>query len=162
MDGDHRKFQFSPVFIGVLGVIAGAIVVATYHYIAVACCNRRLAAQSPPSRHQLAPQTNQEDRPSSTSNSMVQLLPVFRYCKETEQETCAVCLCEFKEAEEIRVLPECLHLFHVTCIDTWLNCHSNCPLCRADTMPSRHAILSLPNSLARPPPEVHGLQDYGA
>lgn len=47
-----------------------------------------------------------------------------------EDKTCSVCLCEFKEGEEVRVLPECLHSFHVPCIDAWLSSHASCPLCR--------------------------------
>lgn len=47
-----------------------------------------------------------------------------------EDKTCSVCLCEFKEGEEVRALPECLHSFHVPCIDAWLSSHANCPLCR--------------------------------
>lgn len=43
---------------------------------------------------------------------------------------CAICLSEFAPREEIRVLPQCGHGFHVACIDTWLGAHSSCPSCR--------------------------------
>ncbi|KAM5547033.1 RING-H2 finger protein ATL8-like [Rosa sericea] len=43
---------------------------------------------------------------------------------------CAICLGEFAEGDEIRVLPQCGHVFHVGCIDTWLGSHSSCPSCR--------------------------------
>ncbi|PRQ47180.1 putative transcription factor C2H2 family [Rosa chinensis] len=43
---------------------------------------------------------------------------------------CAICLGEFAEGDEIRVLPHCGHVFHVGCIDTWLGSHSSCPSCR--------------------------------
>ncbi|XP_062209734.1 probable E3 ubiquitin-protein ligase ATL44 [Phragmites australis] len=43
---------------------------------------------------------------------------------------CAICLSEFTEKEEIRVLPQCGHGFHVACVDTWLGAHSSCPSCR--------------------------------
>ncbi|XP_062167965.1 RING-H2 finger protein ATL51-like [Alnus glutinosa] len=158
--------------VGLLGVVAGAIVVTICYCIAVGWCNQRRRATSPLNRRRV-PQTNQEDRrpcrrsnsmaqsnpnfqnskdqtsqedgPSSTSiNSMVQSNPSFRYSKECEVETCTVCLCEFKEGEEVRVLPECLHLFHVTCVDTWLISYSTCPICRADTMPPLNAVLSSP------------------
>lgn len=50
---------------------------------------------------------------------------------------CAICLAEFKESEECRSLPKCLHIFHVDCIDKWLAVCSNmtCPLCRASLRP---------------------------
>ncbi|CAL9100539.1 unnamed protein product [Musa textilis] len=44
---------------------------------------------------------------------------------------CAVCLSEFRDGELLRLLPKCGHAFHVSCIDTWLRSHVNCPLCRA-------------------------------
>jgi hypothetical protein len=34
------------------------------------------------------------------------------------------------DEDEIRVLPQCGHAFHVCCIDTWLGSHSSCPSCR--------------------------------
>ncbi|RLN42081.1 putative RING zinc finger domain superfamily protein [Panicum miliaceum] len=43
---------------------------------------------------------------------------------------CAICLSEFAPKEEIRVLPQCGHGFHVACVDTWLGAHSSCPSCR--------------------------------
>ncbi|KAK2988202.1 hypothetical protein RJ640_020684 [Escallonia rubra] len=43
---------------------------------------------------------------------------------------CAICLAEFMVGDEIRVLPQCGHGFHVGCIDTWLGSHSSCPSCR--------------------------------
>jgi len=43
---------------------------------------------------------------------------------------CAICLGEFVEGDEVRVLPQCGHSFHVVCIDTWLRSHSSCPSCR--------------------------------
>lgn len=43
---------------------------------------------------------------------------------------CAICLGDFVKGEEIRVLPQCGHAFHVGCIDTWLASHSSCPSCR--------------------------------
>ncbi|XP_020580907.1 RING-H2 finger protein ATL54-like [Phalaenopsis equestris] len=44
---------------------------------------------------------------------------------------CSVCLGDFCEGELVRILPACGHAFHVSCIDTWLRAHINCPLCRA-------------------------------
>ncbi|XP_019182917.1 PREDICTED: RING-H2 finger protein ATL8-like [Ipomoea nil] len=43
---------------------------------------------------------------------------------------CAICLTEYEDGDEIRVLPQCRHGFHVKCIDTWLGSHSSCPSCR--------------------------------
>lgn len=43
---------------------------------------------------------------------------------------CAICLAEYVDGDEIRVLPQCGHGFHVGCIDLWLGSHSSCPSCR--------------------------------
>ncbi|CAN7054132.1 unnamed protein product [Brassica rapa subsp. trilocularis] len=48
-----------------------------------------------------------------------------------ERTDCPVCLNEFQEDESLRLLPKCNHAFHISCIDTWLRSHTNCPLCRA-------------------------------
>lgn len=61
-------------------------------------------------------------------------LPKMPYSAEQHAgklaDECAICLSEFAVGEEIRVLPQCSHGFHVNCIDTWLGSHSSCPSCR--------------------------------
>ncbi|XP_075098836.1 uncharacterized protein LOC107815272 [Nicotiana tabacum] len=78
--------------------------------------------------------------------AVIKSITVFKYKKGdgllTEGTDCSVCLSEFQEDESLRLLPKCSHAFHVTCIDTWLKSHSNCPLCRANII--------FPN--ASPPP----------
>lgn len=57
----------------------------------------------------------------------------------TNSSECAICLSDYKPSDVIRLLQECGHLFHVKCIDTWLNVHPTCPVCRkspvADMVP---------------------------
>jgi len=53
---------------------------------------------------------------------------------DQEDATCAICLCEYEENEEIRYLP-CKHHFHATCIDQWFlttksETGMSCPLCK--------------------------------
>ncbi|KAM0975097.1 RING-H2 finger protein ATL80-like [Malus sylvestris] len=67
---------------------------------------------------------------------VLQSLPKFTYGTGGAEpppkldSECAICLGEFAEGHEIRVLPQCGHVFHVGCIDTWLGSHSSCPSCR--------------------------------
>ncbi|CAL5407388.1 unnamed protein product [Camellia sinensis] len=103
----------------------------------------------------------QQQTPSTTSattmaeNSMNELIPAHKYCKGGRHGTvavggedgdgdddgmCAVCLCEFEDGEELRTMPECVHSFHVECIDMWLYSHSTCPLCRTDTPSPSHPL----------------------
>ncbi|XP_018484079.1 E3 ubiquitin-protein ligase ATL41-like [Raphanus sativus] len=48
---------------------------------------------------------------------------------------CAVCLSVFEEQDTARELPNCRHVFHVDCVDTWLTTCSTCPVCRSEVQP---------------------------
>ncbi|CAL9239803.1 unnamed protein product [Arabidopsis halleri] len=51
---------------------------------------------------------------------------------EREAIECCVCLCGFKEEEEVSELVSCKHYFHTACLDKWFsNDHTTCPLCRS-------------------------------
>lgn len=66
--------------------------------------------------------------------SVISSIKVCKYSKQdgaVEGTDCSVCLSEFEEDETLRLLPKCKHAFHLSCIDTWLRSHTNCPLCRA-------------------------------
>ncbi|KAL2936783.1 RING-H2 finger protein ATL54 [Bienertia sinuspersici] len=65
----------------------------------------------------------------------IQSIPIHKYGKEMEERDCVVCLAEFEEGDELRVLPRCNHAFHIRCIDTWLSSHTTCPLCRTPIIP---------------------------
>ncbi|CAD6272451.1 unnamed protein product [Miscanthus lutarioriparius] len=47
---------------------------------------------------------------------------------------CAICIAEFADGDEGRLLPRCGHRFHVRCVDTWFRFHTTCPLCRATVL----------------------------
>ncbi|CAN6163820.1 unnamed protein product [Urochloa humidicola] len=61
-----------------------------------------------------------------------------------EEASCSVCLGAFQTGEMVRLLPVCLHLFHVECIDPWLDMHSTCPICRSSTDPTTDSRLLHP------------------
>ncbi|XP_061948722.1 E3 ubiquitin-protein ligase RING1-like [Populus nigra] len=66
--------------------------------------------------------------------SVIDSITVFKFKKDEgliDGTECSVCLSEFQEDESLRLLPKCSHAFHISCIDTWLRSHKNCPLCRA-------------------------------
>ncbi|XP_068327991.1 RING-H2 finger protein ATL43-like [Pyrus communis] len=70
---------------------------------------------------------------SGIDRSIVESLPVFRFGSlrgHKDGLECAVCLTRFDQTEVLRLLPKCKHAFHVECVDTWLDAHSTCPLCR--------------------------------
>ncbi|XP_034903192.1 uncharacterized protein [Populus alba] len=66
--------------------------------------------------------------------SVIGSIRVFKYKSGdglVEGTECSICLSEFHDDENLRLLPKCSHAFHIPCIDTWLRSHTNCPLCRA-------------------------------
>ncbi|KAL3532767.1 hypothetical protein ACH5RR_006288 [Cinchona calisaya] len=70
---------------------------------------------------------------SGIDRAVIRSLPIFRFASLTGQKDgleCAVCLNKFEPTEVLRLLPKCKHAFHVDCVDTWLDAHSTCPLCR--------------------------------
>lgn len=70
---------------------------------------------------------------SGIDRSVIESLPVFRFGALSGHKDgleCAVCLARFEPTDVLRLLPKCKHAFHVECVDTWLDAHSTCPLCR--------------------------------
>jgi hypothetical protein len=75
-------------------------------------------------------------------NRAICSLPVLRHGKDTplpeidgrapQESTCAICLSEFEDGEELRLLP-CVHLYHKECIDVWMRrqgISAACPMCK--------------------------------
>ncbi|XP_021761630.1 RING-H2 finger protein ATL57-like [Chenopodium quinoa] len=54
-----------------------------------------------------------------------------------DDDKCSICLTEYLAGDTLKILPECLHRFHVDCIDLWLSVESTCPICR--TLPPRNS-----------------------
>lgn len=72
---------------------------------------------------------------SGLDQAFIDVLPVFTYEEivvgvAKEPFDCAVCLCQFSDNDQLRLLPTCCHAFHINCIDMWLLSNSSCPLCR--------------------------------
>ncbi|CAK7325668.1 unnamed protein product [Dovyalis caffra] len=137
-DNNTHLFGLSPITIAVIGIVLASAGLLIYHFIVVLLHSR---SRDQLARDQTLPQdsiASFQDLPSSFENSIASLIPACKYTNDigtvskSEDVTCAVCLSEFKDGEEVKVLPECLHTFHVSCIDMWLSSHSNCPICRTD------------------------------
>ncbi|KAA0043799.1 hypothetical protein IC582_009202 [Cucumis melo] len=49
---------------------------------------------------------------------------------------CSICLVDYKDDDVLRLLPDCGHLFHGSCIDPWLRLNPSCPVCRTSPLPT--------------------------
>ncbi|XP_021729156.1 putative RING-H2 finger protein ATL21A [Chenopodium quinoa] len=47
-----------------------------------------------------------------------------------DDHNCPICFLEYKIKDVLKILPHCLHRFHVACIDQWLLLDGTCPICR--------------------------------
>ncbi|XLR41887.1 hypothetical protein S83_026547 [Arachis hypogaea] len=83
--------------------------------------------------------------PPNVWRTLGPLPPVKSYIKEKDKEEeanrsaaqkvnyCSVCIEEFKNGELIQPFGVCVHEFHSTCINSWLQRgKTNCPICRTD------------------------------
>ncbi|KAG6647164.1 hypothetical protein CIPAW_07G060000 [Carya illinoinensis] len=76
-------------------------------------------------------------RSKSVDTETVEALPCFtfgsahpRHCHTNE--TCAICLEDYKDGEILKVLP-CRHEFHSSCVNSWLTKSGTfCPVCKHD------------------------------
>ncbi|XP_017697985.1 RING-H2 finger protein ATL80-like [Phoenix dactylifera] len=73
------------------------------------------------------------------ASAIIQSLPAVQFREKTKQSddgsgACSICLGKFGEGEWLRLLPNCAHIFHISCIDPWFRSHSTCPLCRTDVL----------------------------
>jgi len=50
------------------------------------------------------------------------------------QRMCTICQDEYQDGQIIRRLNNCTHLYHKSCIDTWLTDHRTCPQCRTNVV----------------------------
>uniref|UniRef100_A0A3Q7ENS2 RING-type domain-containing protein n=1 Tax=Solanum lycopersicum TaxID=4081 RepID=A0A3Q7ENS2_SOLLC len=48
------------------------------------------------------------------------------------EESCSICLMEYEKDDVVCELPRCKHVFHMECIEGWVErCQFTCPLCRS-------------------------------
>uniref|UniRef100_A0A1J3EFV4 RING-type E3 ubiquitin transferase n=1 Tax=Noccaea caerulescens TaxID=107243 RepID=A0A1J3EFV4_NOCCA len=138
--------NFPIIAVAVIGILATAFLLVSYYIFVIKCClnwnqidifrrRRRSSDQNPLmiySPHELN---------RGLDESAIREIPIFKFKKrdavvggeEDENKSsqeCSVCLSEFQEEEKLRIIPNCCHVFHIDCIDTWLQSNANCPLCR--------------------------------
>ncbi|KAG9450737.1 hypothetical protein H6P81_010702 [Aristolochia fimbriata] len=139
----------SPVLIILIAVLSSAFLLVSYYAIIVKFCANWRRRRRVPATQNNPPTDDEFDEAATPVNyiwyvstvgleeSVINSIAVCKYKKGDgliEGTECSVCLNEFREDEDLRLLPKCSHAFHVPCIDTWLKSHVNCPLCRASVV----------------------------
>ncbi|KAK1283117.1 RING-H2 finger protein ATL16 [Acorus calamus] len=151
--------SFPVLALAIPGILITSILLVGYYVFVIKCCLNWRRPSWPSSSsttlsrrarlhrdlRMAAALASAANHPSPTESrgldeSVIRLIPIVRFrtgggagnserCRSLYE--CAVCLCEFQEEEKLRLLPNCLHSFHIDCIDTWLQSNPNCPLCRS-------------------------------
>ncbi|KQK23214.1 E3 ubiquitin-protein ligase Os03g0188200 [Brachypodium distachyon] len=146
--GGRTAGGFTPTTVVVLVVLISAFVLLTLFSIYINRCaahrpRRAFAAPRPrvaaAASFDAATQYS-AGRPRGLDRELVEAFPTAVYgdvksrmaTNKSGPLECAVCLAEFDDADELRILPACCHVFHPGCIDPWLAAAVTCPLCRAD------------------------------
>ncbi|KAM0833387.1 hypothetical protein ACQ4PT_064286 [Festuca glaucescens] len=88
----------------------------------------------------------------------VPLPPAFAYGGGKQEATascvmCSVCLEDVHGGEIVRQLPACRHIFHVECVDMWLQSHRTCPMCRSVIKPPTMLTVKAAAAAAEEAPE---------
>jgi len=77
-------------------------------------------------------------QPLGMSDEQIARLQSFKYSAERgieeNEECCSICLFGLEENEDVRLLPQCPHCFHKTCIDPWLRLKRTCPVCNTPVL----------------------------
>ncbi|KAF9605621.1 hypothetical protein IFM89_017964 [Coptis chinensis] len=138
--------SFPIIALAIIGILTTAFLLIGYYVFAIKCClnSHRIDFFSPffisRSRRRQEPliiYATQVPESRGLDESVIRSIPILQFKKtelEIEQRNlfeCAVCLNEFQEEEKLRILPKCTHVFHIDCIDIWLQNNANCPLCRS-------------------------------
>ncbi|KAI3809292.1 hypothetical protein L1987_25263 [Smallanthus sonchifolius] len=122
-------------YLFVVGFFCTALLLVTITYASCSCKH----SPSPP------PPANSDDDDNfirfsqGLDDDVIITFPTFVYSETTtlhkfdattDANGCSICLEDYEPADVVRFFPECGHLFHVRCIDTWLKAHPTCPVCR--------------------------------
>ncbi|CAH8323149.1 unnamed protein product [Eruca vesicaria subsp. sativa] len=148
--------NFPIIIVAVIGIFATALLLVSYYVFVIKCCLNwhridilsRFSLSRRRQRNDHGPVMLYSPRINrGLDESVIRAIPVLKFKKRRDEDVendrvftegeenntsqeCSVCLNEFQEEEKLRIIPNCSHLFHIDCIDIWLQNNANCPLCR--------------------------------
>ncbi|KAI0522528.1 hypothetical protein KFK09_004907 [Dendrobium nobile] len=123
---------YSVMFYSIIIFIVILLFMAIIFYITY------LVLYYPPISPPLQPEHNDE---IGIDNATLRIWPMLTYAEASSQDlrvldtSCSVCLVNYEEElgenNALRLLPECRHLFHATCVDQWLRWQRTYPVCKS-------------------------------
>jgi E3 ubiquitin-protein ligase ATL6/9/15/31/42/55 len=146
----QQQQGFSAPMVVLLVALIAAFFLIGFFSVYMRRCGRGASSGGPtiPAAALLALSRQEErNRQRGLDPAVVASFPTMRYAEAKELRVggkdaaleCAVCLSEFEDDEELRLLPRCSHVFHPDCIGEWLAGHVTCPVCRCNLDPQELA-----------------------
>nr|CAB3483840.1 unnamed protein product [Digitaria exilis] len=138
MDSDGSSMVILSVCM--VGILGTALLLLSYYLFLTRCgllfffCRTTTRIVSVQDDDGQPPRRSSSGGGGGLDGAAIRRIPTLRYGRRSKcssSEECAVCLADFRDGERLRLLPACLHAFHIDCIDAWLQSNANCPLCRA-------------------------------
>lgn len=162
----HNSGPGFPIMaIAIIGILATAFLLVSYYIFVIKCCLNwhRIDLLSRFSLSRRGGRRRSEDsllmyspgmmEPRGLDDAAIRSIPILQFrnrggkSKDSGERSfceCAVCLNEFQENEKLKIIPNCSHVFHIDCIDIWLQNNANCPLCRTSVSSAAAAGLLPP------------------
>ncbi|AEC09176.1 Zinc finger RING-type [Arabidopsis suecica] len=128
-----------------IGVSIGVLLLITTITLTSYYCTRNQLSSSPSQTNQDSTRIHHHhhhviiDVVPGLDEDTIQSYPKILYSEAkgpTTASCCAICLGDYKGKHLLRQLPDCNHLFHLKCIDTWLRLNPTCPVCRTSPLPT--------------------------
>lgn len=135
-DGTKNPYGFSPNFNPSMAIIIVVLIAAFFFLGFFSIYIRQCGGDAAASTISAAAATPARSR--GLDPDLLSTFPTLVYSEVKSLKIgkgaleCAVCLSEFEDSDELRLLPRCSHVFHPECIDEWLGSHVTCPVCRSD------------------------------
>lgn len=132
----ERNYE-EPVLLSLFGIFGALTVLVLCLFSAAAILARRRRAAAQMELRVIAVPVE-----SGASQSQIDALKKITFAigmYPAEDSKCAVCLSDYSEGSNLRLLP-CSHHFHQDCIDAWLKHKKHCPLCLQDIETAENAF----------------------
>ena len=112
LENDTEKIsKMITLTVSTLGTFGILVVIIICYYI-INCCKKKKVKRN------------------NFEKNLNKFAPKVLFHDHFSAETCSICLNDFQNDDEIRVILNCHHAFHVSCIDQWIKQRNICPNCK--------------------------------